>query len=163
MKRILFAIILTTMSLFSMLQAQNSQSHIYVATNGSDANPGTLGEPFATIQHAVSVMTPGNTCYIRGGTYREEVDLSGVAGESGAPITLTPYQDEEVILSGTLPITSNWTHHSGNIYKTTLNEDIWQLFVDPENGDFRLKPDSPALKLGIVPIDLSKIGLRKTL
>jgi hypothetical protein len=35
------------------------------------------------------------------------------------------------------------------------------LFVDPENGDFRFKPDSPALKMGIVPIDISKIGLRK--
>ena len=34
------------------------------------------------------------------------------------------------------------------------------LFVDPENGDFRLKPESPALKLGFVPIDLSEIGLR---
>jgi hypothetical protein len=34
------------------------------------------------------------------------------------------------------------------------------LFVDPENGDFRFKPGSPALKMGIVPIDLSEIGLR---
>ncbi len=34
------------------------------------------------------------------------------------------------------------------------------LFVDPANGDFRLQPDSPALKLGIVSIDLSQIGLR---
>jgi hypothetical protein len=34
------------------------------------------------------------------------------------------------------------------------------LFVDSENGDFRLKPNSPALKLGIVPIDLSAVGLR---
>ncbi len=34
------------------------------------------------------------------------------------------------------------------------------LFVDPANGDFRLKPESPALKLGFVPIDLSQIGLR---
>jgi hypothetical protein len=34
------------------------------------------------------------------------------------------------------------------------------LFVDPEHGDFRFRPDSPALKMGIVPIDLSKIGLR---
>ena len=33
------------------------------------------------------------------------------------------------------------------------------MFVDPENGDFRLKPESPALKLGFIPIDLSKIGL----
>ena len=35
------------------------------------------------------------------------------------------------------------------------------LFVDPENGDFRFKPDSPALKLGIIPIDISKAGLKK--
>jgi hypothetical protein len=35
------------------------------------------------------------------------------------------------------------------------------LFVDPERGDFRFKPESPALKMGIVPIDLSEIGLRK--
>lgn len=35
------------------------------------------------------------------------------------------------------------------------------MFVDPENGDFRFKPDSPALKMGIVPINLSEIGLRK--
>ena len=34
------------------------------------------------------------------------------------------------------------------------------LFVDLGNGDFRLLPESPALKLGFVPIDMSKIGLR---
>ncbi|MGD9418592.1 MAG: right-handed parallel beta-helix repeat-containing protein [Verrucomicrobiota bacterium JB025] len=33
------------------------------------------------------------------------------------------------------------------------------LFVDPENGDFRFKPGSPALEMGIAPIDLSRIGL----
>ena len=36
------------------------------------------------------------------------------------------------------------------------------LFVDPENGDFRFEPESPALKMGIIPIDLSKTGLRTT-
>ena len=36
------------------------------------------------------------------------------------------------------------------------------MFVDPENGDFRFKPGSPALEMGIVPIDVSKIGLRAT-
>ncbi|MDO6597929.1 right-handed parallel beta-helix repeat-containing protein [Oceanihabitans sp. 2_MG-2023] len=34
------------------------------------------------------------------------------------------------------------------------------MFVDPENGDFRFKPNSPAIKMNILPIDLSKIGLR---
>ena len=33
------------------------------------------------------------------------------------------------------------------------------LFVDAANGDFRLKPESPALKMGFVPFDMSKVGL----
>lgn len=33
------------------------------------------------------------------------------------------------------------------------------LFVDPANGDFRFQPGSPALELGIVPFDMSKVGL----
>ena len=33
------------------------------------------------------------------------------------------------------------------------------MFVDMDNGDFRLKPGSPALKLGFEPIDMTKIGL----
>ncbi len=33
------------------------------------------------------------------------------------------------------------------------------LFMDLENGDFRLHPDSPALKLGIQSLDVSKAGL----
>nr|WP_292963966.1 MULTISPECIES: right-handed parallel beta-helix repeat-containing protein [unclassified Allomuricauda] len=35
------------------------------------------------------------------------------------------------------------------------------LFVDPENGDFRLRAESPALKMGFVPFDMSKVGLIK--
>lgn len=32
------------------------------------------------------------------------------------------------------------------------------LFVDPAGGDFSFRPDSPALKLGIEPLDVSKMG-----
>ncbi len=34
------------------------------------------------------------------------------------------------------------------------------MFVDWENGDFRLKPESPALKMGIKSIDVRDAGLR---
>jgi hypothetical protein len=37
------------------------------------------------------------------------------------------------------------------------------LFVDPEHGDFRFKPDSPALEFGFVPFDMSKVGLIENL
>jgi hypothetical protein len=33
-------------------------------------------------------------------------------------------------------------------------------FVDPAGGDFALAPDSPALKLGFKPIDVSRVGLQ---
>lgn len=32
-------------------------------------------------------------------------------------------------------------------------------FIDPANGDFQLRPDSPAFELGFVPFDKSKVGL----
>ena len=35
------------------------------------------------------------------------------------------------------------------------------LFRDPDRGDFRFKPGSPAPKLGIQPIDLRRVGLRE--
>ncbi|MCH6255601.1 alpha-L-fucosidase [Puniceicoccaceae bacterium K14] len=36
------------------------------------------------------------------------------------------------------------------------------LFVDPAKGDFRFRPDSPALALGIEELDVSKMGIQKT-
>lgn len=36
------------------------------------------------------------------------------------------------------------------------------LFVDPEHGDYRLRPGSPAFRLGFKPIPLQKIGLYRS-
>jgi parallel beta-helix repeat protein len=48
--------------------------------------------------------------------------------------------------------------HADGVDKNSLAVD--PLFVDPEKGDFRFKPNSPALKMGIVPFDMSMVGLR---
>ncbi len=41
----------------------------YVAPDGNNNNPGTKAEPFATIQKAQEAVKPGDTVYLRGGTY----------------------------------------------------------------------------------------------
>lgn len=40
------------------------------------------------------------------------------------------------------------------------SKNVDPLFVDPKNGDFRFKPESPAYKMEIKPFDMSKVGLR---
>ncbi|MDF7826524.1 Ig-like domain-containing protein [Pontiellaceae bacterium B12227] len=121
----------------------SAQTDYYVETTGSDTNSGSLLEPFATIQHAVGVLAPGDTCYIRGGTYREVIDLSGVAGSSNSPITLAAYQDETVTMDGTVAITNNWALDAGNVYKTTVAEDVTQLFVDGRMMTLARYPNAP--------------------
>ena len=119
----------------------------YVATNGDDANAGTLAAPFKTVGHAVSQITSGDTLYIRGGTYRDVI-----AGDNQVMMTLTNrtastkttirnYNDEEVILSGARAVTGAWTQHSGHIWTTNIwsddgdnsnDFDVSQLFLNGE-------------------------------
>lgn len=103
----------------------------YVATDGNDSDAGTIGAPFATIQKAADSMAAGDTCYIRGGTYRETVDLN-TPGNDGNTITFTNYRADEVTVDGTDILDLSWSVHSGNIYKATTTKEFDQLFVDGE-------------------------------
>ena len=131
-------ILLTAFNCSVLLTAQNR----YVATpsmGGSDTNTGTFNLPFATVTKALSMMSSGDTCFIRKGTYHEEVVVDGKSN-----VVIMPYMEEWVVFDGTIPIQTSWTPHAGNIYKTTLNSHVWQLFVDQQemvmarwpNGNF---------------------------
>lgn len=60
----------------------------FVATTGSDSNPGTLNSPWRTIQHAVGAAPDNSTIYIRAGDYtgfvveRANLTISGYPGET---------------------------------------------------------------------------------
>jgi Right handed beta helix region len=72
----------------------------FVATTGSDANPGTKARPWRTIQTAANTVPAGSTVEIRGGVYHERV-VVGVSGAPGAWITFRNYDGEHVRLDGT--------------------------------------------------------------
>jgi hypothetical protein len=73
----------------------------YVATTGDNSNPGTEDKPFLTIAYAVHTMVPGDTTYVRGGTYNEPGVRFRRSGTSTAPIQLLNYPNESPVLSCT--------------------------------------------------------------
>ncbi|NMC37085.1 MAG: hypothetical protein GYA41_02045 [Bacteroidales bacterium] len=80
----------------------------YVATDGSDYNPGTISQPFATWQKAFSVLNAGDIAYIRGGTYYPTgtrvwnvyagAGIIEKSGTSSNPIRVFAYPGEVPIL-----------------------------------------------------------------
>ena len=72
----------------------------FVAPTGNDAAAGTKAHPWRTIQKAANSVPAGSTVEIRGGVYRERVDVR-VSGAPGAWITFRNYAGEHVRLDGT--------------------------------------------------------------
>jgi hypothetical protein len=72
----------------------------YVSTSGSDSNPGTLAEPWLTIQHAANTATAGATVYVFGGVYNESINFPN-SGTASAPITFESYPGQTAVIDGT--------------------------------------------------------------
>ena len=68
----------------------------YVSTTGNDSNPGTLAQPWLTIQHAANTVTAGATVNVMGGVYNAYVSFPN-SGTASAPITFQSYP----VLNGT--------------------------------------------------------------
>jgi hypothetical protein len=80
----------------------------YVATNGNDSSPGTIDKPWKTFEKAFYSVEPGNTIYMRGGTYKERLWIHR-SGALGAPITYIAYSGETVTIDGDgVEIPNNW-------------------------------------------------------
>lgn len=72
----------------------------FVATSGSDRNPGTSERPFATIQRAVSTAVAGDVINVRAGTYREAVAIWERHGTARAHIVLQAQPGHHVVIDG---------------------------------------------------------------
>src|SRR5688572_11381216 len=76
----------------------------YVSTEGSDWNPGTMGEPFRTITHAYSFAAPGVTIIVMPGVYTDYSSRWGLRlnahGTAGNPIVLKSQVKGAAIIDG---------------------------------------------------------------
>ena len=123
--------------LLSLCLMRGSATIYYVATDGNDANPGTIEKPLATIQKAQSKVSAGDTVYIRGGVYHMStsqvarieriyacVTFLDKSGKKGRYILYSAYPGERPVFdySGIRPenfrvaafyVTGSWIHLRG--------------------------------------------------
>lgn len=132
------------LSLAFLFALSSLSADFYVATNGSDANPGTEQAPFLTLERARDAVRalPSSEfknqdvyVFLRGGTYRLKqtfVLTSEDSGRKGQDVVYSAYPGESVVLSGAVQVT-NWTLHDAllGIYQAPIGSNLSrQLFVN---------------------------------
>ena len=119
----------STVLIFVLLTGSAGATDYYVATNGSNSHPGTLSQPFLTIQQAANAAHAGDNVYVLEGTYRETVNVLN-SGTVSAPITFQPYQGANVTISGLDVFDGSWSPYSGSTYTATVTDGASQVFVN---------------------------------
>jgi len=140
--------------------------------DAADGNPGTSVKPFRTIQAAMDKAGAGDTVRVRGGVYREGVLMKRSGSHFRIPyhgywadpdpdyITLEAYQDEHVIVDGSVTIpAADWklVEDRTNTYAAPFVSQAWRGMVNmvfcgdtmllpalTKNPD-RNQPDTPFL------------------
>ena len=135
---------LPVLSLFLLLLFYSCNNTIcyYVSSTGDDENPGSLEQPFATLDKAKEAARQERnrrvTIYVREGIYCLDKPVVFSVDDSrkkNAPLTLQPYKGEKVIISGAQPLSGlQWETYRNNIVRTPVNKEFIfdQLFVNGE-------------------------------
>ncbi len=97
--RIIVLVVAMILPMGLLITRAVTENVYYVSLDGDDANPGSFDQPWRTIQHAVDNVGPGDTIWVRGGTYNEGVVIE-TSGLPGLPVTLVGYPGEAAILDG---------------------------------------------------------------
>jgi hypothetical protein len=98
--------------LFLFIPIILSAASYYVAPTGNDSNPGTISQPFFTLNKAWTVISAGDIVYLRGGTYffPTSQELTGKNGASGNLIKIWAYPGESPVITKA----SGWTYKNGD-------------------------------------------------
>jgi hypothetical protein len=109
----------------------------FVSPAGNDANPGTLGKPFATLQRAQQAAREKHSnVFLRGGTFYLPATLVFTAEDSGtkdAPVVFQNYQGEKPVISGGVRLEHlDWRPYTNGIFQAQVPADLRteEIFVN---------------------------------
>jgi hypothetical protein len=105
------------------------------AAKGNDAQDGSEGRPWKTLQHALKQLVPGDTLYLRGGIYWEHVTASP-QGTAAAPIAVRSYPGELAVLDGGYR----------EFFEDPAN--AWEPVFEGGAGEYRSKQAYPGFQVG---------------
>jgi hypothetical protein len=91
--------ILVLVSFLWMAPLRVTGATYYVAQNGNNAAPGTIDNPWGSLQRASSGLRPGDTVLVRGGVYHERFVPTN-EGAVDAPIVYRAFPEEYVEIDG---------------------------------------------------------------
>lgn len=136
----------------------SAQTKLYVSPKGNDANRGTQIKPFASIGKAMAAVrkTRGPVAiYLLQGTYylkKPIVFTPADARKESEPLTITNLKNQEVIISGGVPLHLKWEKYKNGIWKAGVKQELIfdELFVNGQLQRMARYPnfDSTARFLG---------------
>ena len=97
-------------AVYSRMPLSTAKAYYVSASSGSDANPGTWSAPWKTLQKAFDALQPGQTAYLRAGTYGAFCTASTFsrAGTASAPITVSGYPYERAVIHGQIRLDGSY-------------------------------------------------------
>ena len=108
--------IATLVLLFAASIGHATTYYVAPPPSGDDGNPGTLGAPWATIQHAADTVQPGDTVQVRAGSYAG--GYFETSGTADLPIVLENYPGESPSITDDNPTTPDGINLEGASYMT---------------------------------------------
>jgi hypothetical protein len=121
--------------------------HFVHPTRGDDAKDGTRASPWRTVGHALKQLKPGDTLYLHGGVYYENVYVA-LAGRADAPITIRSAPGEQAVIDGGLK----------EFFDSP--QDAWEPEPKGAANEFRSKRTYPNLRDVLGSFGDSMIGLQ---
>lgn len=110
----------------------------HVAKTGNDANPGTLGSPFLTIQTAANLSQTGDIITVHKGIYRERVNPPRGGTSDANRIVYQAAKGEKVVIKGSERI-NNWKKIKGTVWKVSISNSLfadYNPYIDLIQGDW---------------------------
>jgi hypothetical protein len=80
---------------------QTQAAEYFIAPGGSNSNGGSIASPWGTFDFAIDQINPGDTLFVRGGTYNLNSRIqirSNEGGLAGSPVNIWAYPGEAPVL-----------------------------------------------------------------